>query len=358
MLAERDARDLLIQGAVDPAPLKLELITDENQTYNRQADFLLSLTWKGRSKKFLVEYKPVATPRNVEAAISQVRSRCGKAQDFLPMILVPYISKKTAQILQEEEVSGLDFSGNMVLVVPGEWFVLKTGNPNQYPSNRPIKNVYEGKSSLVGRVVLTCSVFPSVKAVRDEILKRKGTVSWGTVSKVLSVLTDDLLVSKNGGIKLIQPAQLLEQLVSNYQRPRNETLRKGKSSSTTQFLNALLEKASMSGIRVVGRSEQLYAIAPQTEDIMRIYVSRLGDWINELPFEETDRFHNIELIEVKDEIVFFDSEDWQGFSWCSKLQIYLELMQGGKREREIADQIRVDLLGSVQLSMTEDESLD
>jgi len=357
VLAEKDARKLLLQGAVDTAPLELELIEEENKSYTGLADFSLSLTWKGRTKKFLVEYKSVATPKNVEVAVRQVRFLCDNIPDFLPMVLLPYISAETARKLQAAEVSGLDFSGNMVLVVPGDWLVIKTGNPNQYPSSQPIKNVYAGKSALIGRVLLTCSVFPSVKAVREEILKRDATVSWGTVSKVLAVLEDDLLVSRNSGVDLIQPARLLDQLAKNYQRPEIETQLRGKSADIPRFLDDMLGRAAASGVRVIGRSEQLYAIAPVTEDSTTIYVSRLGDWIKELPFEETDRFHNLEIVEVNSEDVFFDFNNWRGFPWCSKLQIYLELMQGGKREREIADQIKGDLLG-LQSGLTEDEAHD
>lgn len=73
-------------------------------------------------------------------------------------------------------------------------------------------------------------------------------------------------------------------------------------------------------------------------------MSRLGEWLNELPFVETDRFANVEFAEVNDEEVFFDRERREGFRWCSKLQIYLELMTGSKRERDAASQIREDLL--------------
>lgn len=345
MLAKRDAEELLLRGGVDTAPLVLEVLKDENPPNNTSADFMLSLTWKGTRKNFIAEYKSVSTPRNVETAIGLVKSYCKLVPDYLPMVMFPFISGKTARRLVEADVSGLDFSGNMVLVIPDEWLVIKTGSLNQFPSNQPIKNVYQGKSSLVGRIVLTCGVFPTVKSVREEILKRGGTVSWGTVSKVLSTLQDDLLITKNAGVRLLQPASLLDQLAGTYQRPGATRRRRGKSANIQLLFDEVLRRTATSGIRVIGRSEQLYAIAPSTDDIITIYVSRLGEWIDELPFEETDRFYNIEFVEVADEVVFFDSTEWQGFPWCSKLQVYLELMQGGKRELEIADQVRADLIG-------------
>jgi hypothetical protein len=343
MLSEKEARDLLHEGRVSPSPLELVVIADGVPAVTGRADFLIDLVWKGERKGFVAEYKAVATPKKVEAAIREAKSYAAEHPDRLPMVLVPHISKETAERLQEEEVSGLDFSGNVV-VIAGDWLVLRTEHPNRFPSSQPLKNVYEGKSALVGRVLLSRPTYDMVKEVRQEIERRGGSISMGTVSKVLKVLEGDLIVQKDGGVRLIQPGRLLDRLASHYEGPTVGRRRTGKASLAGSFYDALLEEAAHAGVRVAGRSEALYVIAPTSEERTFIYVSRLGNWLDALPFQETERFANVEFAETDDEGVFFDTQERDGFPWCSKLQIYLELVQGGKRERDAATQLRDDLL--------------
>lgn len=261
MLSEREARDILERGRVTPTPFRLDVVNDKGPG---AADFLIDLTWKKRTKGFVAEYKPLATPKMVETSIREAKNHAAVHPGRLPMIVVPYISEETAERLVEEEVSGLDLSGNVVVVVPGEWFVFLTGMPNQFPSSQSIKNVYQGKSSLVGRVLLTRPEYDLVKDVREEIKSRGGSISMGTVSKVLKALEADLIVHKNGGVRLIQPDRLLDRLARHYRRPEIMRRRVGKASLTTAFYESILRQAAGAGVRVAGRSESLYAIAPTT----------------------------------------------------------------------------------------------
>lgn len=343
MLSEKDARELLKEGGILPAPLELVAVADGPPAATGQADFLIDLTWKGERKSFAAEYKAVATPKKVDAAIREAKVHAAERPDCLPMVLVPHISEETAERLVAEDVSGLDFSGNVV-VVAGEWLVHRTGQPNRFPSSQPIKNVYEGKSALVGRVLLSRPEYDLVKEVRQEIERRGGSISMGTVSKVLSTLDEDLIVRKNGGVRLIQPDRLLDRLASHYGGPDVKRVHAGKAPLQRPFFDALLGEADRAGVRTAGRAETAYVIAPTSGERTRIYVSKLGEWLGALPFQETDRFANVEFAEVADEAAFFDTQERDGFPWCSKLQIYLELAGGGKRERDAAAQLRDDLL--------------
>lgn len=343
VLTEKEARELLLRGELTPAPLNMEVVPDGVPSATGRADFLLDLTWGKERKRFVAEFKTVATPKKVEAAIREARSYAAEHPGCFPMVLVPHISEETAERLVAEEVSGLDFSGNVV-VTAGEWLVHRTGQPNRFPSSQPIKNVYEGKSALVGRVLLSRPEYDLVKEVRQEIERRGGSISMGTVSKVLSTLDQDLIVRKNGGVRLIQPDRLLDRLASHYGGPYVKHVRAGKAPLKRPFFDALCAEASRAGVRIAGRSETAYVIAPTSGERTRIYVSKLGEWLGALPFQETDRFADVEFAEVADEAAFFDTQERDGFPWCSKLQIYLELAGGGKRERDAAAQLRDDLL--------------
>jgi hypothetical protein len=70
------------------------------------------------------------------------------------MVMAPCLGPDALDRLLERSVSGIEFSGNGVIRVPGEWLVLRTGSGNRYPDNKPIRAVYWGTSSLVGRALL------------------------------------------------------------------------------------------------------------------------------------------------------------------------------------------------------------
>ena len=67
--------------------------------------------------------------------------------------------------LEETGVSGLDLCGNGIVIVKGELLVVRSGLPNRFPRSEPIRNVYRGDSSLVGRAFFPSpSTRPSAKS--------------------------------------------------------------------------------------------------------------------------------------------------------------------------------------------------
>src|SRR5258708_23864018 len=110
--------------------------------------------------------------------------RQNDAKKFYPMVVAPYLSKPQLQELADKKISAIDLSGNVLLIVPGELFVERIGNPKRFPSNSPIKNVYRGTSSIVGRVMLSRSEDASVREVYEETKRRGGQITLATVSKV------------------------------------------------------------------------------------------------------------------------------------------------------------------------------
>lgn len=317
-----------------------------------RADIRFDLTWEGRSFRFFAECVADSTPKRIRAAMAQVEEHVQSTSDpeIWPMIITPYLSESDAEALLEQGMSGVDLSGNYAIVVPGKLFIVRTGQPNQFPASRAIKKIYQGTSSLVGRVLLSVPNFDTVTAVRDEIVQRGGSISLSTVSKVLKSLDEELIVRRgqDPAIRLLQPERLLERLASSYEPPKPTRTLVGKSQIQPSFFDELLRSAGRSGARVIGRSESLYAVAGESDHRLTIYATNLEGLTDGVAFEETRRFANVEFLQIRDDLPFFDSRDEEGFPWCPPLQIYLELMAGGKRERETAAQIQDDLLERVQ----------
>lgn len=308
-------------------------------------DAIVDLTWQGQQRRFVVECKTSATPKQVELALIQLRDYTQDNPSSYPMIVAPYISPSTFDRLADQGVSGIDLSGNGLVIVPGEWFILKTGNANQYPSSSPIKNIYRGKSSLVCRVLLLQPEYPSVGAIVDR-LRNNGDVTQATVSKVLKGLEEDLLIDRTGGrIRLTQPDELLDRLVRNYEAPKviRELQAVLVDESVSEQLNTIATVADSAGIQYAVDIPNSYVPFPGNEDVS-IYVESITPFIDANVVREDTRFPTIRLLETMDPTVYFDRQIIDGVNQVSPVQVYLELTNGTKREREISEPLKAKLL--------------
>jgi hypothetical protein len=336
-------------------------------------DALLTLGWGDRTYRFGVEARRLWTPKIISEAVDTVRRHISLGAEGLldgvtgeplyPLILVPYLSEEWLLKLEREEVSGIDLCGNGVVVVPNELLVLRTGSPNRFRWEGTIKNVYRKNSSIVARVFLLVPKFSSVSAVLAQIQKRRGEVTLGTVSKVCKSLEDALIIERcpptpvAGGpvshlptaLRLIQPDKLLDLLTINYALPAVSRTFQGKCGLRPEELRMRLQGwEEGSGARIVltgASSTEAYAVMAR-EPVQSFYCSDIEGVIRSLgdDLRETDRFANVSFLETRDDFVYFDRR--QGL-WASPIQSYLELLDGDKRERETAEQVRRVILESL-----------
>lgn len=339
-----------LAGEVGFPPLEILLQAPEGLVAGRlrprlRPDLFLSAGWEGKWYSFVVEYKTSSTPRLLQSAIQQASLFADAIrEDSLPMVIVPYLSPDALDRLIEAEVSGIDLSGNGVVLVPGELFVYRTGARNKFPSSAPIKNVYRGATSLVSRVFFARRAFPSVTEVSKEVRRRGGEISMSTVSKALRGLQEDLVVGREGAIRLLQPARLLDFLTANYRSPSVGRRVSGRVDDAAQTLRRFATNARERGLLVAGNLPSRYVVMPSSDEALNVYTSSAGELLRDVDFEETTRFANVRLLECRDRTVYFDRREADGFFWISPLETYLELANEGKREREAAEQLRADLV--------------
>jgi len=325
----------LLSGELALEPLRIVDVCVEGQG-PVGPDYVLELEWEDQRRNFAVEYSKRSTPKRLEEAIRQARRNA--VADLLPMVIVPYLRPAALTRLIETGVSGLDLSGNGVVIVRGEWFVFRSGEKNRYPARAPIKAVYAGKSSLVGRVLLLRPEFSSVTRVREEIAVRGAAVSLPTVSKVLRALEEDLVIRRKPTIRVIQPDQLIDKLTQGFDlRPVTRRLI-GRVEDRAAFLDRAFENARARSVKLVGQSVSAYSALPETD--LTLFTSAADLILQDATFVETGRFSNVSVVETTDDRVYFDSRPSAGYLWTPPLQLYLTLANGGKREREIAAELR------------------
>lgn len=355
-------KGMLVEGEIRLPPLE---ITTERQEFvqgkDRTFDAFITAQLNGRRWRFAVLTKALSTPLALRTAMSQIKSAI-LPPGTLPMVILPYLSASHLHELEQAALSGLDLCGNGIVLVPDELFVFRTGQPNRYPNSAPIKNIYRNNSSMVSRVFLTRPRFGKVSEVLMEVNSRnwlaesfgRPSMVMGTASKAIKALEEDLIVSREQDIlRLVQPEKLLEKLLENY-RPGKlaNVLRRRINLAGIELQTRIAELSRDLSIPVVATglgSATRYAVM-QRGDLLSVYCPSPEVLIARLPVAESDRFPNLEIVPSGDESVFFDcrTDDQTGLRWASPVQSWLEMMRGDKRDQEMAEQIRSEILRRIR----------
>ena len=315
-------------------------------------DGLFTLRWRETVYTFAVYCRTRSTPKTMQELFDQVKR--ARSSGPPPLVLVPFLSESQLIRLEDEGISGLDLSGNGVLVLPDRLLVMRTGRPNRHPQSVPIRNVYRGTSSLVARLFLLRESFETVSGIQTAIAELGGSVSLSTISKVVARLEEDLMVAKTArtargvAISVLQPDKLLETLRRHYQRPAIRRRVAGKWTGADAPMLESLRKAARRGggdgvrlVRTGVHSAERYAVMAR-EPALSFYCSDLSGIQDVLAdVRETDRFPDVEFLETEDDTVYFDA---RSDLYASPVQAYLELASGDRRETEAAEQVAARLL--------------
>lgn len=331
-------------------PFVVELVdTLEVGNKGKYRGGLLKLYLDERVYELYVEIALRTAPSIVKTTLYSLKERKEEAWDknMIFGVMVPYLTKEIVEFLKKEGLAGLDLNGNY-FIIKDDFIAIRLDKKNNFRENKPIKNIFSRNSSLVGRFLLRQNkAYKSVNEIYNEIQTLGGNLVLSTVSKVLSELEDQLIISKKKSeIKLIQPQKLLMNLRIGYIRPSTGNTIKlklpiRKSEAKDILDDCLPNNWIWSGEDSSGR----YSITTEIYPMGIYFPGELGKKnIEALVGDDLidEKFYNCLLyqIERNDRYVLFDSNS----NWSSKIQSYLELSQLGKREKEIAENIEKDIL--------------
>ena len=338
-LTEKQIRDSI--QTIDFEPLKIKL--EDRKIKMAEEETRLIIGWKNGSEYFLPEILGQATPKQVDFSLFRIgekkarkSEKKGAGKSLFPIIIAPYLSEQSLNRLAEAEISGIDLSGNGVVVIPGKLFVYRAGAKNKFLSNAPIKNVFRGTSSLGARVFFTKAEYENVSEILNEITIRGGKTTFSTVSKVLKTLEEELLISKGERIKLLDAKKLLDLLTKNYRRPPVRQTLSIKCADLSSVLEKISENAKRKNILFAWNYPARFTVMPSDSSAMKIYTESIDELLEGVDFAETNRFPDLIMLETDEPTVYFDRRKEQESYFLSPLEIFLQLSTEGKREQEAA----------------------
>lgn len=341
LLSEKDILTELCgrKGLYSP----LEIVAVERQL--KGADAKITLGLRGRKAAFLVAVKARTAPKVISEALWRIKSYKGRGKrNFL--LVVPYLSKAIQELLTKEVISGIDLSGNYLIQAP-EMLAVRLDQKNRFPESQPIKKIFSGNSSLVGRLFLAAGKrYSSVNEVWSAIKPLGGSLSLSAVSKVLKGLEEELIIEKGKkDIRLLQPEKLLQRLEEGYRPPKvtgSIKLKLPPVEGLKMTMGPWDYNRGFAGLKWVFSGESSanrYALmANDATD--RVYVTDFES----LRTYEDERFYNVLAQRTEDSFPFFDAQEDKGLRWASSVQCCLELSKLDKREKDVAATVREAIL--------------
>ena len=327
------------------APMRLRRIElMEQRTPDRGYDYQIIASLADSSEEFLfaVEVRSSNTPKVIYNMISEVRAYLRPTEH--PMLLVPYLSPRNLELLEGEEVSGIDLCGNGIVTIPGRVLIFRTGNKNLYPESRPVSNPFQGKTAMVARVFFSNPVvlsektkFETLGELHQMVLDGGTQISLSQVSKAVSALEEDRLIGSAGrSVYILDPDQIMERLATSW-KPivhRRIYLRLDERWEALARLN----QSSSLKWAITGESSVCHYTPFAQGGAIRLAVSNIVEAMRLLGGTEEDvpNFASLELLETDEPGYFFQNKIDAGLRWASLLQTWIELKGGDARQQEAA----------------------
>lgn len=280
----------------------------------------------GRESIFFVELKYRVEPRDVYTVASQIRRWAGPNAPAL--IVAPFLSKTTRDLMESEGLSYIDTTGNVKLASDdsGIFIRLEGASKNPVRGERPRQSL---RGPITGRVVRFLCDYKPPYGVRE--IAERTNVNAGNVSRIVDFLFRENLLERSEarGVTEVYWRQLIERWAVDLLKDRVQS-----RFFEPRGLGQLEKKLQDSKIRYAATSafaaSRLVLVAPPAE--AQIFVRDIEAARLALNLEQSARISNVILIEAFDRVAFERTID-VGFTAASPTQIAADLTISLTRDR-------------------------
>ena len=326
-------------------------------TIGRSHDAQIDLHVAGKSFILLIEAKKAVYPRDVRQALWQFKDSNhtrpkGKAKEPLSILVAESISPGAKELLRNERVGYYDSGGSLYLPAPGAYLYIDRPQPNTLA--KAVRSLYSGRSAQVVHALLV--QHQDWFGVKE--LAHQAMVSPATASQVLTELERfDWLTSRGQGPgkerHLREPAALLDGWVKQLASTRSLNLRRYyvptiKADAMLQRVGEVFD-AHDAGYAVSHEAAaQRYApfLTSVSQVRIRMLIGENADGaIADLGARVVNEGANLVIIEAKSPGELLFREQIGGIWLASPVQVYLDLLRGEGRSKEMAEHLRKERIG-------------
>jgi hypothetical protein len=319
-------------------------------------DAQIDLQVAGKSFVLLIEAKKAVYPRDVRQVLWQFReashSRPKQGKEPLSLLVAESISPGAKEMLRDERVGYYDSGGSLYLPAPGAYLYLDKPPPKALATS--VRALFSGRRA---QVLHTLLVQPQTW-FGVTALALQAMVSPATASQVLSELERfEWLASRGQGPskerQLREPAALLDAWVQQLASLRPLHLRRyyvpgAKADSLLERMHQVFEAHDVGYAISHEAAAQRYA--PFLSHVAQVRTRLLmGDnadaAIADLGARVVNEGANLAIIEAKSPGDLLFREQVSGIWLASPVQVYLDLLRGEGRSKEMAEHLRQERIG-------------
>ncbi len=301
-------------------------------------DIVFETNIRGNPITFIAEWKSQGEPRYIRQAAEKLREYQAKYPAAYPIVIAPFITDSTADLLSSKKLGYFDLAGN-ALIDCGPIFVRVSGKTRRNPVQRKLKSLFSPRSSRIVRVLLSN---PQRRwLLRD--LSKEADVSIGLVSKVKQKLIELEFASESRGVSVAKPGDLLDEWARNYSYSDNRIERYYSSLDPIDLEKQLGDVARS---RVWRYALTMFSGASKIEPFVRYnfasfyYSGPTEEVISELKLKPTPSGANVWIFTPRDEGMYWGTQQAGELAIVSNVQLYLDLINFKGRGEEQATALR------------------
>lgn len=322
-----------------------------------RVDAVINAEVAGRPLQLIVEAKREAFPRDVRETIWQLRNYLAhlpqEAREVVPFFVARAISHGARDILREERVGYYDMGGT--LYIPAKHTFIHIDRPPPRKSSRIFDSVFQGqKARVVQEVFSRRNEWLGVKQIAENT-----EVSPATVSATLTEMErrEWLDVEGAGPSKLRRlraPRLLLDAwtaFIADQKPPK--LVRYYVPDVDADMLSHRLDEACLraDAVYAVTAEAAAQAYAPYLSNISQLRCRiipgpRQQEAIEMMRARPVNEGWNLGIIETRARGDVTVGERLGGVCLAPPLQVYLDLLQGTGRSKEMAAHLRAERLDS------------
>lgn len=166
---------------------------------------------KGGKALLCVECKKELRPSEFRQFADQVQRSLPPAKNAVPVLGLPSVSPRMAELCAEHGWGWLDLAGNCRLDIPGLLHLQHTGIPSIHRRPRPLANLASPEAGRVIRALLLPEHHEIYWTQRKMQTECQPNVSLGLVNKVVRYLRDEDFIEERekNGFQVREPLKLL-----------------------------------------------------------------------------------------------------------------------------------------------------
>lgn len=321
-------------------------------------DARISLQIGGKSFTLLINAKRSVYPRDALQFIWQQRDFARsqtidlKAKEVLPLLAAESISSGAMELLRNERFGYFDSAGSLFL--PAEGAYLYIDKPPPKTLSKSILSLYtKRRAQVLHALLLRHQEWFSVKTLAELAM-----VSPATASQVLAELKRfDWVESRGQGPNkerhLNEPAKLLDTWVQQVASNRTPTIRRYyvptlKSQSLLEQIGKVFDAREVEYAISYEAAAQRYApfLSNVSQVRCRLLASKAAESaISELGARAVSEGANLLITEAESSGELLFRENIGGIWLDSPIQVYIDLLHGEGRAKEMAEHLRKERIG-------------